>query len=197
MNRSPQNDDSPGPAVAEAEPPQAEVTPDATTEAPEAVPQPDGRGRVCPRWLMPMTVGCGVLAAAAWFVDQGLTDRLADEQVREAIKYVLAVPLSAGGYILLLALLGSFPNGGRLCIGFMAAMISSTLITHVIKFVVGRARPDMCVGPLVFKPLNWMGEVPVVSVGALECSGGAGPAAGHLLPTVSLGVLSLRGVGRV
>ena len=93
--------------------------------------------------------------AAAVLVDQGVTDRLTDEAVRGRIMRWLGLPAAAGAYFVFLAILASFPNRRRLCVGFLAAVLSSTLITHALKWSIGRARPRLELGPLAFQP--WSG----------------------------------------
>lgn len=109
------------------------------------------------RWAMLMAIGT-VLAGVAWWQDQTLTEHLGTQAFRDVILTILAFPLAAGGYICILAILGAFPNRRRLWGGFLAAVLLSTAVTHVLKFVVGRARPDQGLGPLYFEPFNWLGE---------------------------------------
>ena len=109
------------------------------------------------RWIVLMLIG-GVLAALAWWVDQGVTNQLIAEQVQSRIDYIMWLPMAVSFYCIIMAILATFPNRGRLIAGFLSAVLLSGLVTHVIKFVVGRGRPDLGVGPLVFKPFNLIGE---------------------------------------
>jgi membrane-associated phospholipid phosphatase len=106
-------------------------------------------------WLA--AVGC-VLVAGALLIDQRATDWLTREQVRLWIIRVFGVPASAAVFLVPLAILATYPNARRLCIGFLAPLLLSTVVTHVLKWLVGRARPHMHLGPLHFEPIGWIGD---------------------------------------
>jgi membrane-associated phospholipid phosphatase len=156
-----------GPAVADIDAHAASSRPHVAKPAPPNLPdrlptptiQRAGEypSRPSRHWLILVAAGC-LLALGAYFVDQDITNWLIQEHVRTAIQKATALPLGASGFLILLAILGAFPNRARLCGGFLAAMLLSTAITHIIKFTVGRARPDMGIGPARFEPLNWLGE---------------------------------------
>ena len=110
-------------------------------------PQPD-RARVLVVWAV---VGAG-LAVAASFFDQRVTDWLTDELVRQRIFLIFWLPAALGFYIFMLAILAAFPNRWRLFRGFLAPVLLSAAITHLLKWAVGRARPQMNLGPANFKP---------------------------------------------
>jgi membrane-associated phospholipid phosphatase len=122
-----------------------------------------GHARVAPsgslfrkRWWL-LAVGL-VLGALAWFFDQPITNFAIVEERRDWVKWVLWLPTAASLWILIIAILASFPNRGRLIVGFLCPVFLSALVTHVMKFAIGRGRPDLGVGPQVFDPFNWFGE---------------------------------------
>jgi membrane-associated phospholipid phosphatase len=96
-------------------------------------------------WLI---VVLAMLAAAAWSCDQVLSERAVAG--KEKIELVLGLPAAAGVALVPLAILFSFSNWRRLAIGFVAPMLLSAAVTQVIKWLVGRARPDMHLGSQAF-----------------------------------------------
>lgn len=46
------------------------------------------------------------------------------------------------------------PNRFKLIAGFVPPFLCTIALTHVIKWIVGRARPDLDVGPLMFMPFG-------------------------------------------
>ncbi|MBN2447138.1 MAG: phosphatase PAP2 family protein [Phycisphaerae bacterium] len=60
----------------------------------------------------------------------------------------------AVGWALILGLLGLHANGARLCGGFLAAVLLSTAVTHLLKWAIGRARPQTDLGLLHFEPFH-------------------------------------------
>lgn len=97
-------------------------------------------------WLVLVLLAWNFDAQAMWFV-QGLARRLFDSYV-DAITTV-------GLFATLIAILAAFPNWKRLTIGFAAAMLTSTFFTHLLKGLVGRARPDEAFGTLYFHPFQF------------------------------------------
>lgn len=93
------------------------------------------------------------LVVAAWLVDQSVTDRLTHEVVRQEVERWLAVALGLGPYLIILAILASLPNARRLWVGFLAPVLSSTLVSHVLKWLIGRGRPRLGLGAWHFEPL--------------------------------------------
>ena len=89
-----------------------------------------------------------VLAAAVWSYDQAFSDGVVAN--RDKIENVLGLPAAACMFLIPLAILFSFPNWRRLMIGFAAPLLLSAVVTQVIKWLVGRARPDMRLGPQAF-----------------------------------------------
>ena len=107
---------------------------------------------VRPRWLILLVIS--LLALAAAFIDQRATNWLTKESVRQAIIATFIGPALAGLWLLLLAILASFPNRRRLWVGFLSAVLLSALITHSLKWTVGRARPHMHKGAAYFHPFG-------------------------------------------
>jgi len=100
-----------------------------------------------------------VLAAAALVVDQHVTNWLTDPTVRQRVYLVFGVPAAASVFVTPLAVLVSLPNAQRRCVGYVAALLVSTVVTHVLKWVVGRARPYTGLGALHFEPLSWKDDL--------------------------------------
>jgi membrane-associated phospholipid phosphatase len=98
------------------------------------------------------------LAAIAWLFDQKLTNALTHIQPR--IAPLLNGVGALGGLVLLITILASFPNWRRLIIGLVAPLALSGLLTNVLKWVIGRARPELLLGPWRFAPLEfkWEGQ---------------------------------------
>ncbi|MFH1747705.1 MAG: phosphatase PAP2 family protein [Planctomycetota bacterium] len=106
-------------------------------------------------WLL----GIGILlAVAALLVDQPASDYLSDEVVRERVYNLFWIPAAAGLYFFLLAILASFPNWRRLYVGFFAAVLLTALMTHALKWSVGRARPHQELGQWTCRPFSWDGS---------------------------------------
>ncbi len=61
---------------------------------------------------------------------------------------------SGVGWALVLALLSLYANGQRLCAGFLTAVVASTTLTHLLKWLIGRARPHTDLGLFHFNPLH-------------------------------------------
>lgn len=108
------------------------------------------RGR--PRWIIVPILA--VLAVLTWFADQTISDALSYEEFREDLEPVLRGVLGAMGYVILLIVLGSYPNGRRLCLGFLATMLLSTFVTHALKLGIGRGRPQLELGPAHYQPFH-------------------------------------------
>lgn len=122
---------------------------------PQHSPAGTGADRVSPvfrvRWWV-LLIGAG-LVAAAWLVDQGVTDRLTHEAVRHRIERWLALPVGLSPYLIILAILASLPNRRRLWVGFLAPVLLSTLLSHLLKWLIGRGRPRLGLGAWHFEPL--------------------------------------------
>ncbi len=103
-------------------------------------------------WLVAVTA---ILAAAAWPFDQTITDHLVAAQ--KTIETIFAAPAALGGFLLIIAILVSFPNRKRLVAGFIAPLLLSAFITHAVKLMLGRARPEMGLGAGDFDPFNTWG----------------------------------------
>jgi membrane-associated phospholipid phosphatase len=117
----------------------------------------NGVSKLRPPWI-PIAAACG-LALLALFFDQRITDYLTDEHVRQRIIQIFWIPVALFFYIFMLAVLASFPNRWRLSEGFLAAVLLSALLTHLLKWAVGRARPQTDVGSFCFRPFRWIEDV--------------------------------------
>jgi membrane-associated phospholipid phosphatase len=127
-----------------------------STPLPENVGIPPIAQLARPIWWL-LAIGI-LLAAAALLVDQPASDYLSDEVVRERIYELFWIPAAAGLYIFLLAILASFPNWRRLYVGFLSAVLLSALLTHALKWSVGRARPHQELGQWTCRPFSWDGN---------------------------------------
>jgi membrane-associated phospholipid phosphatase len=131
-----------GPIVAAPEPANM-------TNAPARLPRPKS---LRPRWWIPLLGG--LLAAAALPCDRYVTGFLTGDRIRPMLERVVAAPLSAGIYIVILAILASFPNRRRLWVGFLTAVLLSTGVLHALKWAIGRARPLAHQGAFHFEPFS-------------------------------------------
>jgi len=98
-----------------------------------------------------------VLAAAAWPVDQQISSTVAIKDPKGWGELLFSLPVAVGFYVIMLAILASFPNRRRLIAGFLAAVLLSALLTQGLKIVIGRARPELGLGPRTFQPFDWAG----------------------------------------
>lgn len=98
------------------------------------------------------------LAGAALLVDALLNDRVLRALWQPGVEHVVGVLLGAGPVIVLLAILLSFPNGGRLCIGFLTPILIGTALLHLSKWAIGRARPRAGLGAFHFEPFSAGGD---------------------------------------
>ncbi len=102
-------------------------------------------------WLLP--IGCGLIVAAS-VADGAVTGGLGSDPVRHWLELLMGVPLAIGPYLIILAILVSFPNRWRLCAGFLTPVLASTAMLHVLKWAVGRGRPMLGQGPYHFAPFT-------------------------------------------
>jgi membrane-associated phospholipid phosphatase len=103
-----------------------------------------------PRWGW-LVLACGFVLAAL-LIDQRATDWLTAAPVQHWLTRLVGIPATLGPYLLLLAVLASFPNRGRLCAGFLVPVLVSTGLLHALKWTIGRARPLAGEGPFHFLP---------------------------------------------
>lgn len=94
----------------------------------------------------------------AFFVDQRVTDWLTSEPVASAVETPFALIMASAIFANLIAILSCYANRGRLIVGFVVPLLLSTAITHVVKFVIGRARPLADEGPFGFDALAFDGR---------------------------------------
>jgi membrane-associated phospholipid phosphatase len=71
---------------------------------------------------------------------------------REMLREPLQWALLGTGVLITIQGARSLPNGNRLLIGFLVPIIVSTLVTHLLKFSIGRARPFVGEGAAKFAP---------------------------------------------
>ena len=109
------------------------------------------RSRLRPRWIFLLVTAA--LAAAALLCDQIVTDSLTADATRAWIERRLDMLAGIGIYVLIIGILAAFPNRWRLCVGFLIPVILSTTIVHLLKWLIGRARPRLDLGTLHFEPL--------------------------------------------
>lgn len=102
-------------------------------------------------WLL--LAAAALLALATLPLDRAVSTWLATEPLRSRVGGPLRSVLDAGAVVAVLAVLASFPNRRRLWLGFLAPLLAATLLTHALKWTVGRARPALGLGPFHFQPL--------------------------------------------
>ncbi len=108
---------------------------------------------ISPKWLILPAIGFG-LAAVALLGDQRCTNWLTNPSVHAHLAEPLQIILGAGGLIVLLAILNTYPNRYRLWVGLLLPMILSTATTHLLKWIIGRGRPKFEAGPFHFEPFT-------------------------------------------
>ena len=92
------------------------------------------------------------------WVDQRITNSLITPQTQLWFDRIMWPPAAIGFWLVIVAILATFPNRRRLIPGFLSAVLLSAIVTHTIKFVIGRGRPDLGVGPHQFDPIALLGE---------------------------------------
>lgn len=125
--------------------------------APELGPTRPIPQRPSRAWPIVLVLGA-VAAGAAMLIDQRFSDYVTQPGVREPLHAWINFCLASFAYILLLLVLSLFPNGKRLALGFIAALLLSTLITHALKWTIGRARPQTDLGPALLNPRTGDGD---------------------------------------
>jgi membrane-associated phospholipid phosphatase len=145
-----------------------------------------GPDAVRPRWLILLLIS--LLAVVAAVIDQRAPHWLTKEGVRRAIIIMFGGPAAAGLYLLLLAILASFPNRRRLWVGFLAAVLLSALMTHALKWTVGRARPHMNLGAATFNFFNGFNDLETFARNGNYESFPSGHASGAATLAVLLGL---------
>jgi membrane-associated phospholipid phosphatase len=111
------------------------------------------------RWPWKSLLIGAALAALAWLVDARVAAYATDDEVRHRILPVFNMLASMVFFLTPIAILASFPNARRLCIGFALPLLLSTVITHLVKWAVGRARPYMGFGAFHFNPFRHISDV--------------------------------------
>lgn len=89
-------------------------------------------------------------AAREWFRSPGFTGTPRSQLFRPLLENAVEIQL----YIAVPAILLSFGNRRQLLVGWVVVILLSVLLTHSLKFVVGRARPHMDQAPMATVPLN-------------------------------------------
>lgn len=89
-------------------------------------------------------------AARDWFRAPGFNGTPRNHLFRPILENAVEIQL----YIAVPAILLSFSNRRQLLIGWMVVVLLSVLLTHSLKFAVGRARPHMDQDPSATVPLN-------------------------------------------
>lgn len=88
-------------------------------------------------WIAPLILLVG--AGLSFAVDQRVTGYVLSK--RDEIKSWFLPLLGLTGVIIGIQGIRSLPNGNRLLVGFLVSILTPTIITHILKFVVGRTRP--------------------------------------------------------
>ncbi len=70
------------------------------------------------------------------------------------VRGVLDALLGLWGVAVLLAMVGSLPNGRRAVVGVLAPLLVHLVPLHLLKWAVGRARPRLDLGPNVLRPFE-------------------------------------------
>ena len=105
--------------------------------------------------LLILLIGA-ILTGVAFSADYWLSEWVKDETVRQRLFMIFGLPAAASVFLTPLAVLASFPNRRRLIIGFLLPQLLATLITHLLKWSVGRARPYVEHGAWDFRSFAWI-----------------------------------------
>lgn len=130
-----------------------EQSPTPASPAPSSLPLPSCRNR---RGGLCLLTWAG-LTVAALCVDQPLDHWFDSGFEKHFIRPILLFPNYMGGYaihILVAALLFGFLSRRRLILEYALPMSGSIFICTLLKYVVGRARPQLDLGPLHFEPFS-------------------------------------------
>lgn len=96
-----------------------------------------------------------VLAAlGAKFIDQPLSDWLAQPPRGPWLRGWLDSLAGLMVYVGVPSILLALPNWKRLFLSWNAAMLLSALLTHALKWAVGRARPHQALGAFTYEPFS-------------------------------------------
>ncbi len=115
-------------------------------------PSASGVGRLW-RWAATIGVWLALIAVGKW-IDGDVTDWLTRPGTRERVSEWVATLLNSFVYLAFPAVFLALPNWKRLFIGWNAALLLSTVLTHLLKWVVGRARPYVGLGARVYSPFS-------------------------------------------
>jgi len=149
-------------------------------------------------WIRPVAAVGAVAAAIA--IDSWASDWLSGPGVGPHIMWVVGALQSIGLYLLLAGVLASFHNRWRLLTGFVSAVLLSTLVLHVLKFAIGRARPRLGEGPLSFAPFSGVDDHDSFPSGHAMAAGTIAGLLGLYFPRarwVFYGLAGLIGIERV
>lgn len=124
--------------------------PDSEAGASSATPSAGPACAARSHWGL-LVLGCGCTAAAL-IVDQRVFDWLSTGLVQHWIARAVAIAAAPGPYLIVLAILASFPNRRRLYAGFLVPVLVSTGALHLLKWAIGRARPLVGDGAFHFAP---------------------------------------------
>lgn len=95
-----------------------------------------------------------VLACLCSPTDERVTGWLTDEAVGPRVVNGLEKFGFWLGVLVVLAILYSFPNGRRICVGFLVPLVIHLPVLHLLKWALGRARPLAEVGAWRFAPFS-------------------------------------------
>lgn len=95
-----------------------------------------------------------VLAVLTIPLDRWVIAGLTTEAVRPGLEQAISLLKGLAPAGVILAILSVFPNRRRLYVGFLVPLLGHLPILHLLKWLIGRARPLAEEGPLHFAPLS-------------------------------------------
>lgn len=107
---------------------------------------------VRPRWVV-----VGVAAALSLLtipLDGIVSGALTSDAVRPGLEKALGLLKGLAPAFVILAILSTFPNRRRLYVGFVVPPLAHLPLLHLLKWLIGRARPLAEQGPFHFAPLS-------------------------------------------
>lgn len=96
----------------------------------------------------------GALALLTIPLDQWVIAGLTADAARPTLEQALGLLKGLAPAGVILAILSVFPNRRRLYVGFLVPLLGHLPILHLLKWLIGRARPLAEQGPFHFEPLS-------------------------------------------
>lgn len=97
-------------------------------------------------------VVAAVLVVSALAIDAPVSGWLTAPAIERPVGSAIQKVMALTPVVLLLGMLASFPNRGRLIVGVLGPLVIHLPILHLLKWAIGRARPIVGLGAFHFEP---------------------------------------------